>query len=219
MRISARRLRGESHNAPFLLSILLSGRAAGEKKAAAYAKLLNRPKGQGEAMKSSRGKTPARNAKKGRHEKSQRPLVDLKMLNCKLRLAFSYSVRILAQEIQRCRFFRCKLRLHGLRLFLRDFGKELNVAVALQTGARGNQPAHDHVFLQAAQVIHLPGNRRFGKHTGGLLEAGRGDERIRGQRRLGDAEEQRTPGRRPPAIADDAIVLFAEAELVHLLLE
>src|SRR5271156_1980987 len=207
MRISGRLLRGESHNSPLFPSILLSARVAGEKKEAAYAKLLNRPEGQGEATK------------KGRREKSQRPLVELKMLNCRLRLAFGYRVRILPQEIQRCRFFRRELRLHVFRLFLRDFSKELNVAVALQTGARGNQPAHDHVFLQAAQVIHLPGNRRFGKHTGGLLEAGRGDDRIRGQRRLGDAEEQRTPGGGPPAIADDAIVLFAEAELVHLLLE
>src|SRR5271163_2673546 len=114
--------------------------------------------------------------KKGRREKSQRPLVEVYLLNCKLRLAFGYSVRILAQEIQRCRFFRRKLRLHVLRLFLRDLGKELNVAVTLQTGARGNQPAHDHVFLQAAQVIHLPGNRRFGENARRLLEAGRGDE-------------------------------------------
>jgi len=65
MRISGRLLRGESHNSPLFPSILLSARVAGEKKEAAYAKLLNRPEGQGEATK------------KGRHEKSQRPLVDL----------------------------------------------------------------------------------------------------------------------------------------------
>jgi hypothetical protein len=46
MRISGRFLRGESHNAPFFPSILLSVRAAVEKKEAAYAKLLNRPEGQ-----------------------------------------------------------------------------------------------------------------------------------------------------------------------------
>jgi hypothetical protein len=77
MRISARLLSGESHNAPFFPSILLSGCAAVEKKEAAYAKLLNRPKGQGEALKSSRDETRAGNAKKGRCEKSQRPLVEL----------------------------------------------------------------------------------------------------------------------------------------------
>jgi hypothetical protein len=46
MKISGRLLRGESHNTPFLTSILLSEHAAEEKKEATYAKLLNRPKGQ-----------------------------------------------------------------------------------------------------------------------------------------------------------------------------
>jgi len=64
MRISARLLRGESQNTPFLLSILLSGRAAGEKKAAAYAKLLNSPKGQGEAVNSLRKNTRVGKAQK-----------------------------------------------------------------------------------------------------------------------------------------------------------
>jgi hypothetical protein len=65
MKIPGRLLPGESHNAPFFPSILLSGHAAGEKKAAADAKLLNRPEGQGARKK------------KGRREKSQRPLVEL----------------------------------------------------------------------------------------------------------------------------------------------
>jgi hypothetical protein len=65
MRISGHLLHGESHHAPFFPSILLSERAAGEKKAAEYAKLLNRPEGQGERKK------------KGRCKKSQRPVVEL----------------------------------------------------------------------------------------------------------------------------------------------
>jgi hypothetical protein len=78
IQISGRLLRGESHNAPFFLSILLSERAAGEKKAAAYAKLHNRPEGQGEAVKSSREEARTCNAKKkGRREKSQRPLIEV----------------------------------------------------------------------------------------------------------------------------------------------
>jgi len=74
MRISARLLRGKSHNAPFLLSILLSGRAAGEKKAAAYAKLLNRPKGQGEAVNSLRKDKRVGNAQKKGAAKIAAPL-------------------------------------------------------------------------------------------------------------------------------------------------
>jgi hypothetical protein len=50
MRISGRLLRGENHNPPFFTSILLSVRVAGEKKAAVYAKLHNRPEGQGEGV-------------------------------------------------------------------------------------------------------------------------------------------------------------------------
>src|SRR5271156_6391675 len=99
MRISVRLLPRESHNAPFFLSILLSARAAEEKKEAVYAKLLNRPEGQvnelvWRAQKPyCRGYSrtdvagliswpkpqPTQKAaqKKGRREKSQRPLVDL----------------------------------------------------------------------------------------------------------------------------------------------
>src|SRR5271155_2318742 len=106
MRISVRLLPRESHNAPFFLSILLSARAAEEKKEAVYAKLLNRPEGQvnelvWRAQKpycSGYSRTDVagliswpkpqptkireylrrrQRKKKGRREKSQRPLVDL----------------------------------------------------------------------------------------------------------------------------------------------
>jgi hypothetical protein len=73
MQISGRFLRGESHKAPFFPPILLSARAGVEKKEAVYAKLLNRPKGQGEAAKSLPDETRTSNAKKGRREKAQRP--------------------------------------------------------------------------------------------------------------------------------------------------
>ena len=45
------------------------------------------------------------------------------------------------------------------------------------------------------------------------------DERIRRERRLGDAEEQRTAGCGAFALGDDAVVFLAEAELVHLFVE
>src|SRR5262249_30207745 len=70
-----------------------------------------------------------------------------------------------------------------------------------------------------AQVIHLAGDRRFGKDAGGLLEAGRGDERIGRERRLGDSKEQWTAGCGTPTFGDDAIVFLTEAELVHLFLK
>ena len=101
----------------------------------------------------------------------------------------------------------------------RQFGEELDISVALQTGAGRNQAAHDHVLLQAAQIIDLPGDGRFGENAGGLLEARRGDERVSGKRRLGDAKEQRTAGSGTSTIVNDAIVFLAEAELIDLLFE
>src|ERR1700678_3405438 len=145
------------------------------------------------------------------------PFASTSLLVCGV--ACGHRVGILAQDVQRRRFFRRKLRLHLLRLLLRNLREELDIAVALETRSGGNQPAHDHVFLQAAQIIDLPGNCRFGKDAGRLLEARRGNKRIRGERGLGDAEEQRTARRRTPAIVNDPIVFFAEAELVHLLFQ
>src|SRR5208283_3226979 len=101
----------------------------------------------------------------------------------------------------------------------RHFGKQLNAAVVFETGAGGNEPAHDDVFLEAAEIVHLAGNGGFGKDAGGLLEAGSRDEGIGGERRLGDTEEQGTSSSGTAAFGDHAVVLFAEAELVHLLFE
>ena len=109
-------------------------------------------------------------------------------------LVFGHRVGILAQEIERGRFFRREFRLSHLRLLLGDFSEELDIAVTFEAGARRDQTSHDDVFLQAAQVIDLPGDGRFGEDAGGLLEARRGDERIGRERRLGDAEQQWTPG-------------------------
>src|SRR4029077_5530269 len=52
-----------------------------------------------------------------------------------------------------------------------------------------------------------------------LLEARGGDERVGRERSLGDAEEQRTSRCRAATVSYYAVVLFAEAELIHLLLE
>ena len=45
-------------------------------------------------------------------------------------------------------------------------------------GARRDEPADDDVFLQSAQVILQSPHRSLGQHAGGLLEGGRGDERL-----------------------------------------
>src|SRR5229473_1552326 len=112
-------------------------------------------------------------------------------------LAFGGGVgfRVLLQEVERRSFFGSKL------------------------GGFGNEAAHDDVFLEAAEVVHLAGDRRFREDAGGLLEARGGDERVGRERRLGDAEEQRTSRCRTATVSNHTVVLFAEAEFVHLLLE
>src|SRR5580704_3795479 len=100
------------------------------------------------------------------------------------------------------------------RLFHYVLARDLHPAVILHAGAGRNQPAHDHVLLEAAQVIHLAVDGGFGEYARGLLEGRRGDERIGGERCLGDAEQHRLALRRTPARFNHALVFGAELELV-----
>src|SRR5256884_6627920 len=59
----------------------------------------------------------------------------------------------------------------------------------------------------------------LGKHARGFVDAGRGDERMGRQRRLGDAQKQRPAGSGTAAALDGFVVLLAEAEFIHLLFE
>ena len=139
-------------------------------------------------------------------------------------LAFGGSVRfgVLLEEVERGRFFGGELG--GFRNVLdrsgnRHLRQQLNAAVVLESRSGGDEPAHDDVFFEAAQIVHLAGHRGFGEDAGGLLEAGGGDERVGRKRSLGDAQEQRAARSGTATVGDDAIVLFAEAELVYLLFE
>src|SRR5438105_1939177 len=64
------------------------------------------------------------------------------------------------------------LRFAYLKLRLRQFHfcQKLEVAVPFEAGARRNQPAHDDVFLQAAELVDSSANRRLGEDARGLLE-------------------------------------------------
>src|SRR5215472_5213399 len=129
---------------------------------------------------------------------------------------------VLLQKVERSRFFGGELG--SFRNFLDwsrggHFRQQLNVAVVLETCTGGNEAAHNDVFLEAAEIVHLAGDGRFGKHARGFLEAGRGDKRIGRQRRLGDPEQQRPAGSRTAAALDGFVILLAEPEFIHLLLE
>src|SRR6267143_586991 len=129
---------------------------------------------------------------------------------------------VLLEEVERSRFFGGDLG--GFRNLLDGsrgghFRQQLNAAVVLEARTSGDEPAHDDVFLEAAKIVHLAGDGRFGEDAGGLLETRCGDERISRERGLGDAKEERTARCGAAAIGDNAIVFLAEAELVHLLLK
>src|SRR5580692_5908750 len=110
-----------------------------------------------------------------------------------------------------------------LRLYLGGglfhFWREAHVAVVLHAGSGRDKPADDDVLLKATQVIDRSLNGSFGEHARSLLEGRRRDERVGRERRFRDAEEQRASGSRLAALLDHAFVLFAEAELIQLLLQ
>src|SRR5690554_3612736 len=57
-------------------------------------------------------------------------------------------------------------------------------------------------------MVALAGNRRFGQHAGSLLEGGRGDERLGGQRRLGDTQQHPLVLGRELVLGNQGFVLF-----------
>ena len=93
---------------------------------------------------------------------------------------------------------------------------DLDPTVTVEAGAGGDEVAHDDVFLEPAQVVHLAQGRRFREDAGGVLERGGGDERIRLQRRLGNAEQHRQALGGLAALFQHFDVFGLEVELVHL---
>ena len=79
---------------------------------------------------------------------------------------------------------------HIPKLSIAITGRDGNIAVPVNTRSRRNDPAHDHVFLQPAQVVHRALDAGFREHLGGFLEGGRRNEGLGGQGRLGDAQQQ-----------------------------
>src|SRR6266545_1326464 len=94
---------------------------------------------------------------------------------------------------------------------------DVEVLVVREPGAGGDEPAHDDVLLEAAEVVDLAADGGLGEHLRRLLEGRRRDERLGRERRLGDAEQQRLALRRPAAALDHVLVLCLEHELLDLL--
>src|SRR3954452_12983713 len=92
---------------------------------------------------------------------------------------------------------------------------DLDRPVALQARGRRDELPDDHVLLQPGQAVDLALERGVGQHLRGLLEGGRREERVRGQRRLGDAEDDLGVHRGLAALGLDAVVDPAELVPVH----
>src|SRR5262245_8468912 len=92
---------------------------------------------------------------------------------------------------------------------------DLELAVPLEAGGGRDQLADDHVLLQAAELVDLALEGRVGQHLGRLLEGGRREERLGGQGRLRDPQDQGLEARHGPL--DRAVdVLVAPGELARL---
>ena len=78
-----------------------------------------------------------------------------------------------------------------------------------------NHVAQDDVLLETHEEVLPAGDGRLGQNLRRLLETRRGDERIRGQGRLGNPEQQRRADGGLLAVLPHALVLAAEQELVH----
>ena len=86
-------------------------------------------------------------------------------------------------------------------------GLDLDAAVAAQAGAGRDELADDDVLLEAGEVVDLALDGGVGEHLGGLLEGGRRQEALGGQRRLGDAEDDLLGLGGLAAVGDHALVL------------
>ena len=86
---------------------------------------------------------------------------------------------------------------------------DLDRAVALEARGRRDQLPDDHVLLQAREAVDLALERRVGEDLRGLLEGGRRQERVRRQRRLGDAEDDLLGLGALLALRDDRVVDLA----------
>src|SRR5919112_5658643 len=77
---------------------------------------------------------------------------------------------------------------------------DCELAVPRHPSGRRDELTDDYVLLQTGQVVHLALDGGVGKDTGGLLERGRREEAVGGERGLGYAHEHRMELGRPAAL-------------------
>src|SRR5918997_7194641 len=115
------------------------------------------------------------------------------------------------------RLARCYIELVDLPSLV-PLDSDGELPVAGQAGGRWDELADDHVLLQAGEAILLALDCRVGEDAGRLLEGGRGEEAVGGQRGLRDAEQDRVEGGWLAPLLLDLRVLGEKGELVGDLL-
>src|SRR6185312_12891858 len=85
-----------------------------------------------------------------------------------------------------------------------------DVPVHLHAGTGRDELADDDVLLQAQERVRLGVDGRVGQHPGGLLEGGRRQPRLGGQRRLGDAHQDGAASGRGSALVHHRAVDLLE---------
>src|SRR6056297_1899314 len=84
-------------------------------------------------------------------------------------------------------------------------------------GTGRDQPTHDHVLLETAQVVDGTADGGIGEYPGGFLERGGRDERLGRQRGLGDAQKDTLEYRRTQSVAVELPVFLDHVYRVELL--
>src|SRR5207245_9599119 len=96
-------------------------------------------------------------------------------------------------------------------------GLAVAVVIPVDPRPRRDEMPDDDVLLEAQQIVLGAPDRRVGQHARRLLERRRRNERLCGEARLGDTQEQRLARGRLAALLPRALVHLAERELVHVL--
>src|SRR5579863_3928362 len=109
-------------------------------------------------------------------------------------------------------------RRRGVTLFV-TFDDHLQLFVRRKARSCRDEPPHDDVLLETAQVVDFAGHRGLGEDLRRLLEGAGADERLRRKARLRDSEKERLGDGGTPAALDDALILALEDMLLDLLVD
>src|SRR5207247_9035282 len=95
--------------------------------------------------------------------------------------------------------------------------RDLDLVLAGDPASRREEVPDDDVLLEPQEVVPGAPDRRVRQHARRLLERRRRDERLRGEARLRNAEQQGLAHGGLAALLLDALVGLPERALVHML--